>query len=94
MKNTNPLVLAAVAAVLLLQSGCSSAPKRIEKLKANLEAFDSLGIQEVDLPGRYTDTEYRRVDQPDGTTVSELKHINPLLIKPARIKRIRPTPAR
>lgn len=80
MKNKLLLLLAALAALLFL-SACASLPAKLEK-------FDQLGITELSIPGRVTNTDYTRTEK-DGVITSTLEHSNPWLIKPARIVRQR-----
>lgn len=83
MKN-KLLILAVLGAAALVSTGCTNVTKK-------LEAFDKLGIVEADLPGRVTYTEYRAREE-NGVITSEITHSNPLLVKPARVKRVRLAP--
>lgn len=73
------IILLAALGVAALVTGCSSIAKKIQKL-------DALGIKELHIPGRVTNTDYTRVTK-DGVVTSTLEHSNPWLIKPAVIIR-------
>jgi hypothetical protein len=81
MKSKLLIILAAVAALAVF-SGCSSLDKKLQKL-------DALGITELSIPGRVTNTDYKRTEE-GGQITSTLEHSNPWLIKPARVTRKRP----
>ena len=73
---------------LLALTGCSTVDKEVVKLKATLDTLDTLGFTEIDAPGRYTSTTYRRTEKDD-KYISTLIHNNPGLSMPIRIVRER-----
>jgi hypothetical protein len=79
---TKPILLAVLACAALLATGCTSIPAKLEK-------FEKLGVTELSIPGRVTNTDYRSVEE-DGVVTDTLEHSNPWLIKPARVVRKRP----
>lgn len=77
---TVPILIAA-----LLLAGCSSFPDKLAK-------YDALGIQYVEITGKFSHTIYRKSEE-GGVIRSELEHNNPWVPK-VHIVRERPaTPA-
>lgn len=82
MKSKIIILLAALAALAL--TGCAGLPKKIGQLNETLKALDTLGVEQVSIPGRVTNTQYTREGD-----VSTLTHTNPALSGPIVIKRRR-----
>jgi hypothetical protein len=68
-------LLCLLVAVAGLSSGCNTASK-IEKLNANLKAFELLGLKEVVVAGKVSHTQYK-VTRAEGTRRATLDHSNP-----------------
>lgn len=85
MKTNRILLALAIASAAIVFAGCTNLPQKISDLNETLKAIDSLGVKQVDIPGRVTNTKYVR----DGNT-STLTHTNPALSGPIVIVRERP----
>jgi hypothetical protein len=79
-------LLTGLAAMTLATTACTSA-----SFADKLNQFEALGVTEAQITGKFSNTEYRKVQQGENV-VSILEHSNAWVPK-VRIVRTRPVPA-